>query len=298
MYANLPMSNESNDDTKANILNSLILKHAKRTIHLGIHHGKPGIKGLNPTMHAPSPHNSSPMNLFSDRPHFCTEPWINHHHDPSFVYRCHSHETAALAARQTQKRHCAMVSECSSHYLLSTFIMCLAGKAAIYIPRPHHKLIWTAFPLMLRCDGRLTFQKAKNGKRKSINRTIETRTLSGAGSIACLFLLVIAGFYEPFGLSDHHLKIEKKKKLFRQTARVRKMRIPLVGNEQVHVINLTRNDDGANTGTAAASKTSATTNTGTSGGGLQLPLSSLPQLGLLLNLVFPLEPLVRQHYHR
>ncbi|ULT85182.1 hypothetical protein L3Y34_013727 [Caenorhabditis briggsae] len=64
MHANLPMSNESNDDTKANILNSLILKHAKRTIHLGMHHGKPGIKGLNPTMHAPSPHNSSPMNRF------------------------------------------------------------------------------------------------------------------------------------------------------------------------------------------------------------------------------------------
>ncbi|UMM44411.1 hypothetical protein L5515_019564 [Caenorhabditis briggsae] len=66
-------------------------------------------------------------------------------------------------------------SECST-YSLSTFIMCLVGKATIYIPRLRHKLILKVFPLMFRCDGHLTFQKAKSVKRKSINTSTETRT--------------------------------------------------------------------------------------------------------------------------
>ncbi|CAO4387754.1 unnamed protein product [Caenorhabditis nigoni] len=48
------------------------------------------------------------------------------------------------------------VLERSTHYLQLTFIMCLAGKADIYIPRPRHKLIWTVFPLKLRCNGLFT----------------------------------------------------------------------------------------------------------------------------------------------
>ncbi|ULT85181.1 hypothetical protein L3Y34_013726 [Caenorhabditis briggsae] len=66
-------------------------------------------------------------------------------------------------------------SECSTHSL-STFIMCVVGKATIYIPRLRHKLILKVFPLMFRCDGHLPFQKAKSVKRKSINTSTETRT--------------------------------------------------------------------------------------------------------------------------
>ncbi|PIC21829.1 hypothetical protein B9Z55_026524 [Caenorhabditis nigoni] len=47
MEANLPMSSESNDDTKANILNLLILEHEKRTIHLFMLHGTPGMNDSN-----------------------------------------------------------------------------------------------------------------------------------------------------------------------------------------------------------------------------------------------------------
>ncbi|CAR99463.1 Protein CBG25762 [Caenorhabditis briggsae] len=153
---------------------------------------------MNPTMQAPPSYSTSSMNHFSNQPQFAapnTKPITTMTHRSTASVTPGKHALAQKQKTINHQNRQRQVSECSSHYLLSTFIMCLAGKAAIYIPRPHHKLIWTVFPLMLRCDGRLTFQKAKNGKRKSINRTIETRTLSGAGSIACLFLLVIAGFY-------------------------------------------------------------------------------------------------------
>ncbi|CAO4387755.1 unnamed protein product [Caenorhabditis nigoni] len=80
--------------------------------------------------------------------------------------------------------------------------------------------------------------------------------------------------------------------------------VPLIGNEQVHFIILTTNDDYANAGTAAAAETSVPSKAGTSGGGLQLSLLPLSQLESLLQfflecckLKFLLDLLVRQLYH-
>ncbi|CAA90064.1 Mediator of RNA polymerase II transcription subunit 12 [Caenorhabditis elegans] len=121
------------------------------------------------------------------------------------------------------------ISDCSTHYSLTTFITCLAGKSAFYIPRLLAELTKHVFPLMLRHDGRLTSQKTHDVKRKVASKTTESRTLSEAEPGVCLCLLIICGLCcvgdEPFGLSVHYRGIEKKKKRFNNTADERIMHL-------------------------------------------------------------------------